>query len=174
MIDDNIMLGVPVADSFEYNMQLNLYAGEKNEYGYLGLYKDKAIRAVGKVTKVVTVEEVNGELKIYGDVTDDEKNRLCKYKEKYENKKRIKKPDYFFAKAPKKVLPRKVFFVDKFYETYYENIGTQGIVGAKKFFLDNLLQVTKETEGIAKQLNGQTWKLEKGKDIVVQLEPPEW
>ena len=63
MIGDNIMLAVAAGDSFKENMELNLYSDEnKKEYGYLGLYKDKAIRAVGKVTKVVTVENVDGEL----------------------------------------------------------------------------------------------------------------
>lgn len=154
------MLGVPVADSFEYNVEFDLYAGEKNEYGYLGLYKDKSIRAVGKVTKVVTVEEVNGELKIYGDVTDDEKNRLYKYKEKYENKKRTKlnEPNYTFAKAPRKVLPRKVFFVDKFYETDYRNIGTTGVIGSKKFELTEILSpMPATTKEIADELRGRAF-----------------
>ncbi len=160
MIGDNIMLAVPVADSFEYNIEFDLYAGEKNEYGYIGLYANKSIRAVGKITKVVTVEEVNGELKIYGDVTDDEKNRLCKYKEKYENKKRteLKEPDYFFAKAPKKILPRKVFFVDKFYETDYRNIGTTGVIGSKKFPLAEILSpMPTTTKEIADELRNRAF-----------------
>ena len=160
MIGDNIMLAVPVADSFDYNMKYNLYAGEKKEYPYIGLYENKSIRAVGKVTKVVTVEEVNGELKIYSDVTDDEKYRLMEYKKSYEHKKRteLKEPDYVFAKAPRKVLPRKVFFVDKFYETDYRNIGTTGVIGSKKFPLAEILSpMPTTTKEIADELRGRVF-----------------
>lgn len=163
MIGDNIMLAVPVSQTFEDNMKLKLYSdGKKKEYDYIGLYKDKSIRAIGKLTKVVRLERKSNEY--YYDiiatenenyVTEDEKNRISKMMDRYPG-------DYDKCKF---------FFVDDFYEIDYKNEGTQGIVGGKKFFLDNLLPAT--TKEIAYQLDGQTWKLEKGKDIIVQPPPPE-
>ena len=57
---------------------------------------------------------------------------------------------------------RKIFFVDKFYETDYRNIGTMGIVGCKKFKLSDLFEAIPETtKEIADQLNGRTFELGK-------------
>ena len=149
MIGDNIMLAVAAGNSFEENMELNLYSDEnKKEYGYLGLYKDKAIRAVGKVTKVVTVENINGVLQVNGEVTEDEMQRILRDEKEYYNGN---------SKGS-----RKIFLVNKFYETNYKNIGTQGIVGCKKFKLSDLFEkIPETTKEIAAQLNGKTFELGK-------------
>ncbi len=77
MIDDKIMLGVPVSETFDENMKYNLYEDDKKGvYGYLGLYKDKAIRAVGKVLKVVEVTKVGNEYKFSEPVTTEERNNF--------------------------------------------------------------------------------------------------
>ena len=166
MINDKIMLAVPVSGTCEANREFNLYEdGKKKVYGYLGLYKDKKICAVGKVVKVFTVKTVNGEPQFEPglkddehtdsdftdfEVTDDERERLLNFRK-------------HFKYTPTDFTTR-IFFVDKFYETNYENVGTMGIVGGKKIFLDKLLPAT--TEEIAAQLDGMTWRLEKGKPIV--------
>lgn len=155
--DDNIMLAVPAADSFEYNVELNLYSStsKKNEYGYIGLYKNKAISAVGKVIKVVKLEKQNDKINFDVPITEDEENRIKRLE--FEKCRGASDPNYEFVPDKGRV----VFFVDKFYKINYENVGKMGIMGSKKFFLDNLLPAT--TEEIAYQLDGQTWKLEKGK-----------
>lgn len=150
----NIMLGVPVGDTCEKNMEFNLYTdAKKNVYGYLGLYKDKKICAVGKVIKVVKVETVNGELKYNPEPTYDEKRRYEEFSKHSIN-----------PNSPVADSKDRIFFVDNFYRTNYKNVGTMGIMGGKKFLLDKLLPAT--TEEIAEQLDGQTWNLEKGKDII--------
>lgn len=155
MINDNIMLGVPVGGSFAENLKFDLYDdGKKRVYGYLGLYKDKEIFAVGKVLKVVIFEIVNGELKCDFELTDDEKRRFLEYKRHSE----LSDPKFLTADSK-----RRIFFVDKFYRTNYINVGKMGIMGGKKFFLDDLLPAT--TEEIAAELNGQTWELKKGEEI---------
>ena len=166
MINDSIMLAVPVSGTYDANIEFNLYEdGKKKVYGYLGLYKNKKICAVGKVVKVFIVKTANGELQFepglkddehtvsnFADfeVTDDERERFLNFR------KHFKCTDADFT--------TRIFFVDKFYETNYENVGDMGIVGGKKVFLDKLLPAT--TEEIAAKLNGQTWRLEKGKDII--------
>lgn len=152
MIDDRIMLAVPVGDTFYQNVEFDLYDdAKKGDYAYLGLYKDKAIRAVGKVLKIVEVKSVNDELTFGAELTADEKERFVAFRKHFPAE-----PNY----------RTRVFFVDKFYRTNYRNVGTTGIVGGKKFLLDEILKVASTTEEIARHLDGQTWKLEKGKDII--------
>ena len=165
MIGDNIMLAVPVGDSFDLNMRLNLYSDEKKkEYGYLGLYINKSIRAVGKVIKVITIEIQNGELNIPDDVTDDER---CKILEDqrcyYENKKSNAADNTNFISEK---FSRKIFFVDRFYKTDFKNTGDMGIIGSKKFDLKELLsEIPETTEEIANQLRAKTFKLGKNQSI---------
>lgn len=151
MINDNVMLGVPVGDTFAENLEFNLYDdAKKSVYGYLGLYKDKKICAVGKIVKVVTVKFVGGEFQFDSELTPDERDRFLNYRKRCELR----------GSAP--VPMTKIFFVDNFYRTNYKNIGKMGIMGSKKFFLDKLLPAT--TEEIAEQLDGQEWQL--GNDII--------
>ena len=156
MTNDKIMLGVPVGDTFRENMEFNLYEdAKKADYAYLGLYKDKAIRAVGKVLKIVKVKSDNGELTFDTELTADEKERFLAYRDRCLD-----------SDCPVEESRTRIFFVDKFYRTNYRNVGATGIVGGKKFLLDNLLAITSSTEELAAQLDGQTWQLEKGKDII--------
>ena len=150
MIGDNIMLAVPVKDSFNDNMKLNLYCDDKKKvYGYLGLYINKSIRAIGKVTKVAPIRIIDGVLYIDTSVTNEEKSRI------FEEIKRWKTSEL-------NSISTKIFFVDKFYETDYKNIGTIGIMGSKKFKLDELFsKIPETTEEIANQLKGKTFELKK-------------
>jgi hypothetical protein len=158
MIDDKIMLGVPVSETFDENMKYNLYEDDKKGvYGYLGLYKDKAIRAVGKVLKVVEITKVGNEYKFSEPVTPEERYNFLKFREVFHG-----------ASSSAADYRTKVFFVDKFYATNYINVGKTGIVGAKKFLLDEILKVASTTEEIACHLDGQIWELEKGKEIKPQ------
>lgn len=154
MINDNIMLAVPVSETCDENLEFNLYEDNKKKvYGYLGLYRDKKICAVGKVVKVLTIKNVGGELRFDSELTPDEERRYLGFR------KRFSAPD-----CPPADYMTRIFFVDNFYRTNYINVGTMGIVGGKKFLLDKLLPAT--TEEIAAQLDGQTWKLEKDMNIV--------
>ena len=161
MSNEDIMLGVPVGDTCDENIEFNLYEdAKKGAYGYLGLYKNKRICAVGKVIKVVKVMKINGELEFTPSVTEDERERFLVYKKRCGN-----------GDCPVAEPFTRVFFVDKFYRTNYVNVGTMGIVGGKKFLLHKLLPAT--TEEIAAYLDGQTWRLVKGEEIIPPR-PPEF
>lgn len=157
MIDDEIMLAVPVKDSYADNIALDLYLdAKKSVHGYLGLYKDKSICAVGKVLKVVKVHKSGGEFifefeitanNSAPEVTDDERRRILEFISRAETS-----DTYRF------------FVVEKFYNTNYKNIGTIGIMNSKKFSLEKL--PTTDAKKIAWHLDGQTWKLTKGEEII--------
>jgi hypothetical protein len=65
---DRMIRAVTVGLTYEDNLKYKLYYDPASrgysEHGYLGLYKDKAIRAVGKIINIVEADEVNGKLKI--------------------------------------------------------------------------------------------------------------
>lgn len=150
MINDNIMLAVPVNDTFEDNLELKLYYdAKKKEYGYLGLYSDWFIRAVGKVIKVVTVEYKFGNWTFDTNVTDDEKARIF---EAMKRSNSYKNPQvYVFDKDPVKF-----FFVDEFYPTSYERLGDVGILGCKKMDMAQILGTSQlDAKFIADSVNGK-------------------
>ena len=152
MINDNIMLAVPVKETFEDNLELKLYYDtKKKEYGYLGLYDNWYIRAVGKVIKVVTVEYKFNDWHYDTNVTDDEKKRIhlaMARAKTYQNSQ-----NYVFDKDPVKF-----FFVDEFYPTSYQRIGDIGIIGSKKFDMAQLLGTSQLTaQYIANAIKGKNF-----------------
>jgi len=167
MINDNIMLAVPVSESCDANIKFNLYEdGKKKVYGYLGLYKNKTICAVGKIVKVFTVKTVNGKPQFEPGLKDDEHtvSDFTDFKITDDERERFLNFRKYF-KYTNADFTTRIFFVDKFYRTNYINVGTMGIMGGKKFLLDEILKVASTTEEIAYHLCGQIWELEKGKNI---------
>ena len=147
-MNDKIMLAVPVADSYDDNMELDLYCdGKKGNYRYLGLYKDKEICAVGKVTKIVIFKNVNGKYETDVPVTDDEMARFLEFK------RRVSENN-----------PQDNVNEARIFHTHYKNVGKMGIMNSKKIFLHKLPSTN--AEEIAYQLDGQTWQLVKGQDII--------
>ena len=67
------------------NLSSSLYYDKEKrgfgDYGYLGLYKEKSIRAIGKIEKRIIAYEEDGEIKFTkekGEITTDDKNRILK------------------------------------------------------------------------------------------------
>ena len=153
MIGDNIMLAVGAKDTFEDNLDLRLYYDRKfKDYGYLGLYTDKCIRAIGKIQKIVIVEKKFREWQFNISVTQDEQNRIFEAMKRAEN---YGSSEYNFGD-----VPEKFFFVDKFYPTAYEKESAGSLRRCKKFNLCQALKIKtlpENTEDIAKYLNGKSW-----------------
>lgn len=153
MIGDNIMLAVGAKDTFEDNLDLSLYYDSKfKDYGYLGLYIDKCVRAIGKVQKIVIVEKKFGEWHFNISVTQDEKDRIFEAMKRAEN---YGGDEYNFES-----VPEKFFFVDKFYPTAYEKESAGSLRRCKKFNLFQALKtktLPENTEDIAKYLSGKSW-----------------
>ena len=150
VINDNIMLAVPVKDTLNDNLELKLYYdAKKKEYGYLGLYDDWYIRAVGKVIKVVTVEYKFNDWYFDSNVTTDEKSRIFEAMNRSKDYKNSQ--GYVFDKDP-----IKFFFVDEFYPTSYQRIGDIGILGCKKMDMAQILGTSQlDAKFIANAINGK-------------------
>ena len=60
------MRAIVAGTTFQDNLDLNLYYDQAerkySDHGYVGLYKDKSIRAIGKLQKTILAVEVNGEM----------------------------------------------------------------------------------------------------------------
>ena len=140
MINDNIMLAVAVKATLKDNLELKLYYDvKKKEYGYLGLYDDWYIRAVGKVVKVVTVEYRFNDWHFDTNVTDDEKSRI-----------------FEAMKRAKNYPNSKFFLVDEFYPTSYQRLGNTGILGCKKMDMEQILGTNQlDAKFIANAVNGK-------------------
>lgn len=150
-----------VSDTFDKNMELGLYYyGMKGSINcdYLGLYKNKSMRAIGKIIKKCEVEVTNKDLvnpqiivqKTDGDIINDvDKERIIEA---------IKdSPNYGYNLAEGK---HRFFIVDKFYETDFKKINKYAPRGKKIFDIRDILGTKNipETKELAERLKQETWE----------------
>lgn len=152
---DRMMRAVTVGRTYEDNLKYKLYYDPAvrgySEHGYLGLYKDKMIKAVGKIINIVEADEVNGKLIIKSQTTtitsEQEKNIL----------EAIKSSKGYGWKVEK---DHKFFCVDQFVETNFMKSSKFPLQGTKFFDLDELIgtEAEKSSQNIAKLLEGKIWE----------------
>ena len=151
------MRAVAVWETIEDNIELNLYYDPKSQgcsdHGFIGLYSNKSVRAIGRLQKVVIVS-FEGENPTYDIesnelVSDDEKLRI---NEAYI---RAEKLGYDLTKEP-----QRFFLVEQFYETDYAKSSKYPIRKSKRFNLVDILDQLEmpPTEQIAQQLRTLTWE----------------
>lgn len=82
---DGWMRAVPVGKTYEDNLAYSLYydpvSRGYSEHGFVGLYKEKAIRAVGMIVNIIKAEETAGALVILestSPVTPEQKENILK------------------------------------------------------------------------------------------------
>lgn len=156
---ENRMRAHTSGSSMELNKELNLYynGADKGWKGqnYIGLYANKAVRAIGKIEKIVVVESRNGSLEKLAfqpekpeyRPTDEEKNRIRKAID------RAKTLGHNLLTSP-----QRFFLVDNFYETDFKAIDSW-IQREKIFKLTDFLgkPLPESTEKIAELLKQKTW-----------------
>ena len=139
--------------TIEINKKLGLYYDDVNrgfsDHKYLGLYDQKAVRAVGEITDIVTAIPIDGSLVIEvekGKITDEMKERIniaIDDAKKYGYNLRDNKHRYFF--------------VDEFLDTYFEKDTKYPPRGTRIFDLCEVLGVN-ELPGIDEVANRLTTK----------------
>lgn len=139
--------------TFNFNVSENLYYDNIERgfsaHDYLGLYKEKSVRAIGKIKAIITAVttedgiEYKAEL---GELTDDRKQQICKAIEDGKN--------YVYV-----MTGERYFFVDKFYETDFKKITPRAPMGTRVFDLSQVLETENlpETQEIAEILKTKTW-----------------
>jgi len=139
--------------TFDFNINQDLYYDDIDRgfsaHDYLGLYKEKSVRAIGKIIAIITAvtTEKGIEYKTeLGELTEDRKQKICKAIEDGKN--------YGYV-----MTGQRYFFVDKFYETDFRKITPRAPMGARVFDLSQILGTEQipETKEIADILRTKTW-----------------
>ena len=123
-----------------------------DDFDYLGLYKDKSVRAIGKVCARITAVEEGGEIKYdppeFGELTDERKEKILRA---------IKNSDLHGENL--RTVKHRYFFVEKFYETDFRKSTPYGLWGYRRFDLTKILGTDElpDTEKIAEALKEKTW-----------------
>lgn len=141
--------------TFDFCMKENIYYDSAERgfraHDYLGLYKNKSVRAIGKVcARITAIEKENGlEYEIeYGELTEERKKKII---QAIENG-----AQFGYNLSEKK---HRYFFVDKFYETDFKKVTLRAPFGTRIFDLTQYLNTDNipETEKIAEILREKTW-----------------
>lgn len=142
--------------TFDFNVRESIYY-DKVERGfrahdYLGLYKNKSMRAIGKIIAIITAVEEDGAMKYnceLGNLTDEYKSRILRAIDDGKN--------YGYDLAHNN---QRYFIVDKFYETDFKKSTPRPPMGSRIFDLAKILETDKipEIDKIADILKTKTWE----------------
>lgn len=141
--------------TIEINKKLGLYYDNVNrgfsDHKYLGLYDQKAVRAVGEITDIVTAILIDGSLSIEvekGKITDEMKERIIIAIHD------AKKYGYNLHD-----IKHRYFFVDEFLDTYFEKNTKYPPRGSRIFNLCEVLKVNElpSIDEIANRLRTKKW-----------------
>ena len=139
--------------TLDFNIAQNVYYDNIErgftEHDYLSLYKNKSIRAVGKIEAIITAVMKDGELQYNverGELTEERKQKIQTAREDGKN--------YGYI-----LDAHRYFFVDKFCETDFPKITKGPSMGTRMFDLTEVLQMDTlpSTEEIAELLKNKTW-----------------
>lgn len=139
--------------TFDFNVRENVYYNNVSraytEHDYLALYKEKSIRAVGKIIAIITATTTDSVIKFKterGELSQERKELIKKAIEDAKN--------YGYV-----LSNERYFFVDKFYETDFKKVSSGAPMGSKLFDLTNVLGLDKlpSTQEIANLLKSKTW-----------------
>lgn len=158
---------IPISDSWKYlrmqlagttidfNINNNIYY-DKAERGfrahdYLGLYKNKSIRAIGKICARITAVETDNGIEYeeeFGELTDERKQKICEA---------MSDGDSYGYDL--RSVKHRYFFVDRFYETDYRKTTPGGCMGTRIFDLTQVLgtEDIMEPQELAEVLKDKTW-----------------
>ncbi|WP_336016918.1 hypothetical protein [Fusobacterium polymorphum] len=142
--------------TFDFNIESNIYYDNAErsfrEHNILGLYKNKSVRAIGKIigrfTAIKTNTGVEYECEL-GELTDERKEAILKTMEEAE----------LLYGYNLKTIKHRYFFVEKFYETDFKKITPKAPMGTRIFDLTQVLDTNdvSDIKELAQKLKEQTW-----------------
>ena len=141
--------------TFDFNINANVYY-DKAERGFrahdtLALYKNKSVRAIGKIIARITAIETEDGIKYnteYGELTDERKEVIAQAL-----------ADGDSHGYDLRTIEHRYFFVEKFYETDFKKITPRAPMGTRIFDLTQVLGTDNipDTEELAKRLMNENW-----------------
>ena len=151
------MRAIVAGTTFQDNMDLDLFYDQESrnfsEHGYIGLYKDKSIRAIGKLKKTIIAVENNGSMTYRAESgaepTADEIERINEA---------IRRADHYGYNL--QTISHRYFIVEKFYPMDFRKSSKNPIQKSKFFNLADMFgyKTMPNTDVIANDLNGRTWE----------------
>ena len=151
------MRAIVAGTTFQDNMDLDLFYDQESrnfsEHGYIGLYKDKSIRAIGKLKKTIIAVENNGSMTYRAESgaepTADEIERINEA---------IRRADHYGYNL--RTISHRYFIVEKFYPMDFRKSSKNPIQKSKFFNLADMFgyKTMPNTDVIANDLNGRTWE----------------
>ena len=141
--------------TLDFNVSEDIYYDNAERgfraHDYLSLYKNKSVRAVGKVCARITAVEVEGDIQYeaeYGELTEERKSKIHKAI-----------ADGIEHGYDLKSIKHRYFFVDKFHETDFKKITPRAPMGTRIFDLTQILETEQlpSTSEIAELLKNKTW-----------------
>lgn len=151
---DNLMRMQLAGRTFEANVSGSVYhchaKTKLRDFAYLGLYKDKSIRAIGKVTAVALSSCEGDELRCELVSGQPPADWVEKIEASTEAEARAGYP---------REDPRRFFFVERFYPTDFRKATPRAPMGGRVFDLKKVLGVDQlpDTRTIAERLSGREW-----------------
>lgn len=139
--------------TFDFNVENNLYYDNVDHkfraFDYLGLYKEKSVRAIGKVEAIITAVIENGDFRF-----EAEKGE---FKSEYEDK--IRKAAADAKNYGYELKAERFFFVEKFYETDFKKASKGAPMGVRVFDLEEVFNIKDipDTEVLAEMLSNEAW-----------------
>lgn len=141
--------------TLDFNMSQDIYYESVDRgfraHDYLGLYKNKSVRAIGKVCARVTAVETDKGIKYnaeFGELTEERKEKILKA---------IADGDEHGYNLH--TNEHRYFFVEEFYETDFKKITPRAPMGSRIFDLTQILgtDVIPDVEELAEVLKDKTW-----------------
>lgn len=144
-------------DTFDYNVENGIYYDSIKRgfrpHDYLGLYKNKSIRAIGKLEAIIRNEYIGGKMELYeerGKITKERKEKILAA---------VESAAEFGYRLD--IEPHRFFFVKEFYETDYDKETKYAPMGSRIFNLKDILKVDSvlpDTQEIANILKNKSWR----------------
>lgn len=141
--------------TLDFNVSQDIYYDNAERgfraHDYLSLYKNKSVRAVGKISARITAVDTDNGMQYeveFGELTDERKQKIADAI-----------IDGIQHGYDIKSSKHRYFFVEKLYETDFKKITPRAPMGTRVFDLTQILETEQlpETEDIAELLKTKTW-----------------
>ena len=151
------MRAVVAGTTFDDNMELNLFYDQESrkssDHGYIGLYKNKSVRAIGKLKKTIIAVETDGKMSYKAEKGEDPTQ-----KEIDRINEAVRRADGYGYNLH--TVSHRYFVVDKFYPIDFRKSSKNPIQKSKFFNLAEMFhyKTMPKTDKIASDLNGRSWE----------------
>ena len=141
--------------TFEFNIKENVYYDNADRgfraHDYLGVYKNKSVRAIGKVCARITAVEKEGIVQFnseFGELTEERKQKIMDS---------IIDGDSHGYDL--RTIEHRYFFVEQFYETDFKKITPRAPMGTRIFDLTQILddENIPEVQELSEILKTKSW-----------------